>query len=134
MTETVLDRHMALVGRTVAAFVSKGLLAVNIGSNEPEKFLGAAEDTKAFADVLQWMLDEEIIRAMRTHRTMDGSITLFHAQLTAKGIAIVKQPTGEGDTVEKRIRSAESGSSSWSSIGEMIGGFAAGFAKSIGSG
>jgi hypothetical protein len=61
------------------------------------------------------------------------TIQLTAAQLTAKGLAIVKQPLPEGDTIEKRIQS-DAGDRSWSSIGDLIGGIAGGFTKSMGSG
>ena len=58
---------------------------------------------------------------------------LASAQLTAKGLTIVKQPLPGGDTIEKRILSESSGNSNWSSIGELVGGFAGGFTKAISS-
>ena len=133
MTETTLDQHMAAMGRVVAKFVSGGLMAHNVDSRGVEKFLGTPEDKKVFEAVIVWMLDEGIIRAKNVSTIMDGTIHLAAAQLTAKGLAIVKQPLTGGDTIEKRIQS-DAGGRSWSSIGDLIGGIAAGFTKSMGSG
>ena len=68
----------------------------NIVSRGVEDFLGAPEDKEVFEAVLVWMLDEGIIRAKDQSTTMDGTIFLAGAQLTAKGLAIVKQPVSEG--------------------------------------
>jgi hypothetical protein len=65
--QLTLDQHMAMLGRIVARFVSTGLLPVNIGSREIEKFLGQSEDQKTFEAVVSWMLDEDIIRAKDVH-------------------------------------------------------------------
>lgn len=81
------------------------------------------------------MLDEGIIRAKNVSQMMDGTTFVAGAQLTAKGLSIVKQPLPGGDTVEKKIQKADgSGSSSWSSIGDLIGGIAGGLIKSVSSG
>jgi hypothetical protein len=65
----------------------------------------------------------------------DGSIALIGAQLTSKALAIIKQPLPTGGTIKEKIQVADSGGGAqWSGIGELIGGFAAGFAKGIGSG
>lgn len=135
MTETALEQHMAVIGRVTAKFVSTGLLAHNVDSRAAEKFLGAPENKQVFEAVLTWMLDEGIIRAKKVSHTMDGTMFLANAQLTAKGLAIVKQPLSTGGTIEKRIQADDGGASSkWSSIGELVGGFAGGFTKSVSSG
>jgi hypothetical protein len=135
MTETILDQHMAVMGRVVAKFVSGGLMPHNIDSRGVEGFLGTPpEDKKVFAAVLVWMLDEGIIRAKNVSQKMDGTIFLAAAQLTAKGLAIVKQPLSEGETIEKRIQSAGDDNSLFSKIGELLGSAAGGFAKSVGAG
>ena len=99
MTETALDQHMAVVGRVIAKFVSGGLMPHDIDSRGVERFLGTPEDRKVFAAVLIWMLDEGIIRAKKVSTIInDGTVHLSAAQLTAKGLAIVKQPLPAGDT------------------------------------
>jgi hypothetical protein len=133
MTETTLDQHMAVMGRVIAKFVSSGLMLHNIDSRAVETFLGTPEDKKVFEAVIIWMCDEGIIRAKNVTQTMDGTIYLGAAQLTAKGLAIVKQPLPGGDTIEKRVQS-DAGGRSWSSIGELVGGIAGGFTKSVASG
>jgi hypothetical protein len=133
MTETALDQHMALVGRVIAKFVSDGLMLHDIDSRGAEKFLGTQEDSKVLAAVLTWMLDEGIIRAKKVTPMISGGVIHFSgAQLTAKGLAIVRQPVPGGETIEKRIQTA--GSRDWGGIGELIGGIAGGFTKSMGSG
>jgi hypothetical protein len=67
-------------------------------------------------------------RYIGRHRTV-----IHQAQLTAKGIAIIKQPIGAGDTIEKRIQAQGDGGASWGPIGELIGGAAGAFAKAISS-
>jgi hypothetical protein len=130
MADTQLDKHMALVARVVAKFISTGLMPHDIDSRGVEDFLGTLDEKKVFEAVIIWMLDEGIIRAKNVSRTMDGTIRLAAVQLTAKGLAIVKQPLPGGDTIEKRIQ-ADAGDRSWSSIGDLIGGIAGGFTKSM---
>ncbi|PPQ16353.1 hypothetical protein CV770_26785 [Bradyrhizobium sp. AC87j1] len=135
MSETALEQHMAVVGRVTAKFVSTGLMTHNIDSRAIERFLGVAEDKQVFEAVLRWMLDEGIIRAKNVSQTMDGTIFVAAAQLTAKGLSIVKQPLPGGDSVEKQISKVDiGGGSSWSSIGDLIGGIAGGLIKSVSSG
>jgi hypothetical protein len=134
MAESILDQHMAVMGRVIAKFVSTGLLPHNIDSRRVENFLGTTEDKKTFESVIEWMLDEGIIRAKNKSTTMDGTIHVAAVQLTAKGLAIVKQPLSEGETIEKRIQSAGADNSLFSKIGELLGSAAGGFAKSVGSG
>src|SRR5216683_2100141 len=105
MTESTLDQHMAVMGRVIAKFVSTGLMPHNIDSRGVERFLGTPEDKRVFEAVITWMLDEGIIRAKNVSLITDGTMHLAAAQLTAKGLAIVKQPLPEGDTIEKRIQS-----------------------------
>jgi hypothetical protein len=131
---TVLDEHMAVMGRVIAKFVASGLMPHNIDTRRSENFLGAPEDKKTFEGVIMWMLDEGIIRAKNVSQTMDGTIYLGAAQLTSKGLAIVKQPLAGGDTIEKRVQSNGSGNSFWSSIGDLVGSAAGSFTKSVSSG
>jgi hypothetical protein len=134
MVESILDQHMAVMGRVIAKFVSTGLMPHNIDSRGVERFLGTPEDKRVFEAVIVWMLDEGIIRAKNQSTTMDGTIYVVAAQLTAKGLAIVKQPLSEGETIEKRIQSAGDDNSLFSKIGELLGSAAGSFAKSVGSG
>ncbi len=80
------------------------------------------------------MLYEGIIRAKDQATFMDGTILVKAAQLTAKGLAIVKQSPEDGETIEKRIQSAGDDNSLFSKIGELLGSAAGSFAKSVGSG
>jgi hypothetical protein len=91
-------------------------------------------DKKTFENVLTWMIDEDIIRPKDKSTMMDGTIWVKGAQLTSKGIAIVREPTQAGDTIEKRIQSGGDDSGMHTKIGEMVGGVLAGFAKGMGSG
>lgn len=132
---------LALIGMSLllgvaitAKFVSTGLLPHNIDSRAAEKFLGTPEDKQVFEAVLIWMLDEGIIRAKKMSQTMDGIMYLAAAQLTAKGLAIVKQTLPGGDTVEKRVQSDTTGDSFWSKIGDLVGSAAGNFTKSMTSG
>jgi hypothetical protein len=134
MSETVLHQHMAVVGRVIAKFVSTGLLTHNIDSRRAENFLGAPEDKRTFESVIGWMLDEGIIRAKNVSTTTDGTIYVAAAQLTAKGLAIVKQPVLDGETIEKRIQSGGDDNSFFGKIGELVGSAAGSFAKSLSSG
>src|SRR6266702_2458373 len=106
MTETTLDQHMAVMGRVIAKLVSTGLFKHDIDSRAVKEFLGSEEDKKTFESVIIWMLDEGIIRAKDQATFMDGTILVKAAQLTAKGLAIVKQSPEDGETIEKRIQSA----------------------------
>ena len=134
MTETRLEEHMAVVGRIVAKFVADGLAKHNIDSRAASRFLGGEVDKLTFENVLTWMIDEEIIRVKDKSITMDGTVRVTAAQLTAKGLAIVREPTKSGDTIEKRIQSAGDDSGIYTKIGEMVGGVIAGYTKGLASG
>lgn len=134
MNETPLEQHMAVLGRVTARFVSTGLLAHDIDSRAVEQFLGTPEDKQVFEAVIRWMLDEGLIRVKKVSQTMDGTIFLVAAQLTAKGLAIVKQPAPDGKTIEQQIKSNSGEDSFWSKIGDLIGSAAGSFTKTIASG
>jgi hypothetical protein len=134
MNDSALDQHMAVVGRVIAKFVSDGLAQHDIDSRGAKRFLGSDVDKKTFENVLTWMIDEDIIRVKNMSRVSDGTMFVKSAQLTSKGITIVREPTQAGDTIEKRIQSAGDDSGIHTKIGEMVGGVLAGFAKGIGSG
>jgi hypothetical protein len=125
---------MAVVGQVMARFVSEGLLGQPIDTFAPEAFLGAPVDPRTFEAVITWMLDEGIIRGKERVQTIDGRLRIIAAQLTAKGLAIVKHPLPDGDTIEKRVQSQTGGNQFWSSIGDLVGGIAGGFTKSIAGG
>ncbi|MEO8319831.1 MAG: hypothetical protein ABJA75_08100 [Bradyrhizobium sp.] len=110
------------------------MLQHNIDSRRPENFLGAPEDKKTFESVLGWMLDEGIIRTKKMSQTMDGTMYVAGAQLTAKGPAIVKQPMANGPTIESQIRAGGDDNSFWSKIGDLVGSAAGSFTKSLTSG
>jgi hypothetical protein len=133
-TETPLDHHMAVVGRIVARFISTGLMPQNVDSRAAGKFLGEpVVDKQVFEAAIAWMIDEGLVRAKdRQVFINDGTIRLSAAQLTARGLAIIKHPLPDGGTIEKRIQSDATGRN-WSSIGELIGGVAGGFTKSLSS-
>ena len=125
---------MAVVGQVMARFVSEGLLGQPIDTFAPEAFLGVPADPRTFEAVITWMLDEGIIRGKERIQTIDGRLRIIAVQLTSKGLAIVKQPLPGGDTIEKRVQSQTGGNQFWSSIGDLVGGFAGGFTKSIAGG
>ena len=129
-----LDQHMAVVGQVMARFVSEGLLGQPIDTFAPEAFLGVPADPRTFEAVITWMLDEGIIRGKERVQTIDGRLRIIAVQLTSKGLAIVKHPLPGGDTIEKRVQSQTGGNQFWSSIGDLVGGFAGGFTKSIAGG
>ncbi|MCA6102783.1 hypothetical protein [Bradyrhizobium australafricanum] len=129
-----LDEHMELVAKVVAKFISTGLLKHNIDSRGADQFLGEPVDNETFAAVLSWMLSEGLIHSGNVSRTINAVVFISQAQLSAKGLAIVRQPLGNGETIEKRIEKADAGDKKdWSSIGDLIGGFAGGIMKSLGS-
>jgi hypothetical protein len=133
-TQTTLQRHMAVVGRVIAKFVSDGLLPHDIDSRESQMFLGTKEDDQVFAWVLRWMLDEGIIRAREVVETLDGRMYISAAQLTAKGLSAVRAPVLGGETIEKQVQSAGGDNSNYSRIGELLGSMFGAAAKSMGSG
>jgi hypothetical protein len=131
MAQTTLDQHMALLGRIMARFLEGGLTPRDIRSSAVKDFLGVDEDNQLTASVLRWMLDEGLIRAKDVHESMFGDLSLFSAQLTSRGLAVVKRPLDSGDTIEKRIQSQPSSGIRWNEIGDLIGGTLGGLAKSL---
>ena len=107
----------------------------DIDSRGAEQFLGAPVDQEDFITVLRWMLNEKLIHSEHVGAAGRGSVLMVRsAQLSAKGLAVVRQPLAAGDTIEKRIEKADAGSKKdWSSIGDLIGGVVGGFYKSLGT-
>ncbi len=132
--ETKLDQHMAVVGQVIAKFVSEGLSSLAIDCGAPEAFLGSPVDKGTFEAVINWMLDEKILRAKQRNETYDGKLRFNGVQLTSKGLAIVQQPLPSGDTIAKRVQSNTGSGAFWSNIGELVGSIAGSFTKSMGSG
>jgi hypothetical protein len=133
--ETKLAQHMAIVGQVIAKFVSEGLSSLAIDCEAPEAFLGIPVDKGTFEAVINWLLDERILRARQRIETFDGRLRLNGVQLTSKGLAIVQQPLPSGDSIAKRVQSNTGSSGAfWSNIGELVGSIAGSFTKSLGSG
>ncbi|MDR6659777.1 hypothetical protein J2W51_002347 [Tardiphaga robiniae] len=131
MTETTLEKHMAIVAKIAAKFVSDGLMTHDIDSRGSEKFLGEPIEGPVFDAALGWMINEGIIRVRNVSRA--GSATfLVGAQLSSRGIAMVKTST-EGVSIETKMQKAETGAD-WSKIGDLIGGFTGGLLKSTSGG
>ncbi|GEC59463.1 hypothetical protein ABIF38_002876 [Bradyrhizobium japonicum] len=131
---SVIDEHMALVARAIAKFVSTGLSVHNIDSRGAEQFLGAPVSQEDFIAVLRWMLKENLIHSDSVNEAGRGAVLIIaRAQLSAKGFAVVRQKLSTGDTIESRIQNADVGGRDWSTIGDLIGGIAGGFYKSLGS-
>jgi hypothetical protein len=131
---SVIDEHMALVARVIAKFVSTGLSVHDIDSRGAEQFLGAPVSQEDFIAVLRWMLKENLIHSDSVNEAGRGAVlNIGRAQLSAKGLAVVRQKLPAGDTIEKRIEKADAGGKDWSGIGDLIGGIAGGFYKSLGS-
>ena len=132
--ETRLEQHMAVVGQVIAKFVSEGLSSQAIDTGAPEAFLGSPVDPRTFEAVINWMLDEGILRGKQRIETFDGRLRLNGVQLTSKGLAIVQQPLPSGDNIAKRVQSNSGNGAFWSNIGELVGSIAGSFTKSVGSG
>jgi|tagenome__1003787_1003787.scaffolds.fasta_scaffold20848504_4 hypothetical protein len=131
MAETKLEQHMDMLGRIVAQFVAGGLSPRTVQSSKISEFLGQNEDSAIAADVLRWMVDEGLIRADVIHKGVQGDVQVYGAQLTSRGIAVLKSKTEAGDTIERKIESQSSSGIRWSEIGDLIGGVLGGLTKSI---
>ena len=85
---------------------------------------------KALAYTIGWLNAEEYIRAYGAHPSQN-------VMLTTKGLAATNAvPSGLKESLGTELRKAveEGCTSNLSRIGDLIGGFFGGFAKSIGSG
>jgi hypothetical protein len=134
VSETKDTLAAVVVGRVIAKFVSEGLSSLAIDCGSPEAFLGIPVDKGTFEAVINWMLDERILRAKQRIETFDGRLRLNGVQLTSKGLAIVQQPLPSGDSIAKRVQSNTGSGAFWSNIGELVGSIAGSFTKSLGSG
>src|SRR5258707_14798262 len=94
--ETKLEQHMAVVGQVIAKFVSGGVSSQAIDTGAPEAFLGSPVDPPTFEAVINWMLDEGILRGKQRIETSDVRLRLNGVQLTSKGLAIEQQPHPSG--------------------------------------
>ncbi|WP_143201798.1 hypothetical protein [Bradyrhizobium sp. NAS96.2] len=96
---------MAMLGRIVAQFAAGGLTPRTVQSSKMSEFLGKEENSEIAADVLRWMVEEGLIRADVIHKdVMQGDFAVYGAQLTSKGVAVLKSKTETGDTIERQIR------------------------------
>jgi hypothetical protein len=98
-----------------------------------------SEVIKTFCDVLKWMLSEDIIRVRKLSENLGGGYMFVGVQLTSKGIALVSAPHEAelGGSIENQITKSEGkplDTSIYTKIGELAGGFAGGFTKSVSSG
>ncbi len=93
------------------------------------------EATKVLDDVLKWMLDERLIRAMNVSRTLAHGTTYIGVQLTSKGIAAlqVRSAPDEKTVVETLSDNKKSdlAPSTYVKIGALFGGFVGGTIKAI---
>lgn len=134
--------HFQTLGRILAFMVARGLSRVDFEPSDAMDIMtqrkGDEEEViQVFADVLNWMLEEGIIRAAKVTE-YDGGYTFHRVQLTAKGLLMVRKPSDEagGESVQQKIESqgGNADASFYSKIGELIGSIAGSFGKSIASG
>jgi hypothetical protein len=144
MTST-LGYHYETMGRVLAFLVDRGLSTTDLSARNAMEIMterrgDEADVLKTFADVLKWMLNEDIIRVRKLSESIGGGAYIFlGVQLTAKGIALVSAPHDSelGGSIESKVTKAEGKKldpSIYAKIGELAGGFAGGFTKSISSG
>jgi hypothetical protein len=143
MTST-LSYHYETMGRVLAFLVERGLSTTDLSAGNAMEIMterrgDEAVVLKTFADVLKWMHSEDIIRVRKLSENVGGAYTFLGVQLTAKGIALISAPHDKelGGSIERKVTEAEGkklDSSIYAKIGEIAGGFAGGFTKSISSG
>lgn len=139
-----LQSHREIIGRVVRWLHEQGLSKVQIRSTSILEELGYSDSENApgvaeISDVLEWMLDEGLIRMTgdrRRARTMDGQFFYVGVQLTSFGIETLQaklQGTAEPKTIEEELESADGdlAPSVYVKIGAVIGGILGGAARTL---
>ncbi|TAV18922.1 hypothetical protein [Rhizobium ruizarguesonis] len=137
---TTMDNHYEIMGRILAHLIKVGLRRVEFTEDDAYKILSNGIETDEdlpviFADILRWMLEENLIRSGRIHLMMDSSYIFQDVQLTSRGIAAVQaKPTDPslGESVEETVAgNDELDASTYTKIGSFVGGLMGGFTQAL---
>ena len=137
-TET-LDYHYQTVGRILAYLIENGLKKINIEPSDAMPIMtetwGTEEEVlSSFSDIIEWMLDEGLIRAEAKSQSLDGPTSLFGVQLTSKGIGLIQIKPENDKSIEETIRDAPKeglDAQTYTKIGAFAGAALGGLIKSI---
>jgi hypothetical protein len=138
-----IEYHYQTIGRVLAHLVDRGLRRVDLDSEDAmvimtERWGDEEEVVAVFADVLQWMIAERLIRASSVAE-YDGGYDFIGVQLTSRGISVIQADLDDakpGETIERTIAkrgAAGLDAPTYTKIGSFVGGFMGGFTKSMGS-
>ena len=98
--------------------------------------LGLGQDHEAFFDTcVAWLIDEEIIRGNHS-RLLAAPGSLVEPVITADGFALLGRKlfgAEDGRRTGEAVREIAAAPTSYSGIGDLIGGIFGGFTKSISS-
>lgn len=111
---TNIDHHYQTVGRILVYLVEKGLARVEFDESDAMEIMtdrrGDEEEVlQTFADCLQWMLAEGLIRVGNVQE-YEGGYHLSGVQLTSAGIAVIKLDPEDpdiGSSIEERVKNRE---------------------------
>ena len=130
-----MEKSELVVAKILSRLIDTGFTDSQLSFGDIEL---ADEYEEFFYLSAQWLLDEGIMRAKNQTRSMDGSGTLISPVLTAYGLSLLNQPSpvggNEGDTMGTAVISASEKGTSYTGIGDFIGGLLGGFTKSMASG
>jgi len=139
-----MDFHNEVMGRILAYLIEQGLSRVNFVPQQVPTILGGGDIKDAglqrtFADVVQWMTDEGLVRVRAVSFDMSGAASFMGVQLTSRGIAVIQAKPDDpdlGESIEQKVTEKREGgldAHTFTKIGSMVGGILGGFTKSIGS-
>lgn len=141
---STIDYHYQTVGRILVFLIEKGLARVDLEAQDAMDVMretrGDEEEVlQAFADCLQWMIAEGLIRA-HSVQEYDGGYSFNGVQLTSAGIAMIKRKTDDaeiGPSIEARVKKQDKEPldvSAYTKMGEFVGSALGGLTKSLGGG
>lgn len=139
-----IEYHYQTVGRILVYLVARGLSRTNLDASDAmdimtERQGDEEEVVQAFADCLQWMLAEGLIRAYSVQE-FDEGYDFNGVQLTALGVATIKRDPHDPDiglNVETRVARKDADpidAGLYTKIGEFVGSALGGLTKSLANG
>jgi len=133
-----LDRHLEMVGRTLALLVANGLARVDLSTEDASIILKMDDSTELraeFGNIIYWMISEGLVREGQNYSILDDDITFCDIQLTSRGLAVLQSRLPDTDiSIADRLSEDKNGSltgENYAKLDSLVGGILGGFAQSF---
>ncbi|MGB5835673.1 MAG: hypothetical protein WBH14_01385 [Albidovulum sp.] len=130
-----LERSVVLLAQLMERLEANGVVVQQFSA---EDFFGENpenEDAELFEHLVQWLLDEGVIRQSDEPVNNGFGYVWYHdLVLTSLGYSLLANKVLPNLTLSQAVKEVSSGSRSYSGLGDFLGGIMGGFTKSIGNG